>query len=120
MTSTKIYCQCRLDPRLRAIVRQPHSCRYSDARGGLPNRNRSVCVLLSISDDGCHPATDDKYRTGKMPGRGPMNTFTHLRAYPTEMREVVRPNFNTLYSLAWLDLTNEPMIVSAGTGAFPH
>src|SRR5580698_11196693 len=43
---------------------------------------------------------------GKMVGRGPMNTFSHVRAYPTaEFREVVRPNFDTLYSLAWLDLT---------------
>jgi hypothetical protein len=51
---------------------------------------------------------------GKMVGRGPMNTFTHVRAYPTaEMREVVRPNFDTLYSIAWLDLTKEPMVVSA-------
>ncbi len=51
---------------------------------------------------------------GKMVGRGPMNTFTHIRAFPTaEFREVVRPNFDTLYSSAWLDLTKEPMIVSA-------
>src|SRR5215831_2087328 len=43
---------------------------------------------------------------GKMVGRGPMNGFTHIRAYPTaEFREVVRPNFDTLYSAAWLDLT---------------
>jgi hypothetical protein len=36
---------------------------------------------------------------GKMPGRGPMNTFVHIRAFPTaEFREVVRPNFDTLYS----------------------
>ena len=51
---------------------------------------------------------------GKMVGRGPMNTFTHIRAYPTaEFREVVRPNFDTLYSIAWLDLTKEPIVVSA-------
>jgi hypothetical protein len=51
---------------------------------------------------------------GKMVGRGPMNTFAHIRAYPTaEFREVVRSNFDTLYSLAWLDLIKEPMVVSA-------
>ena len=50
---------------------------------------------------------------GKMPGRGPMNTFNHVRAYPTaDFREVVRPNFDTLYSIGWLDLTKEPAIVS--------
>jgi hypothetical protein len=51
---------------------------------------------------------------GKMVGRGPMNTFTHFRAYPpADLKTVVRFNFDTLYSLAWLDLTKEPMIVSA-------
>jgi hypothetical protein len=55
---------------------------------------------------------------GKMAGRGPMNTFSHVRAYPTaEFREVVRPNFDTLYSSAWLDLTKEPMVVSASDTA---
>src|SRR6516164_4073453 len=50
---------------------------------------------------------------GKTVGRGPVNTFTHIRAYPTaEFRDVVRPNFDTLYSIAWLDLTKEPMVVS--------
>ncbi len=51
---------------------------------------------------------------GKMPGRGPMNTFIHLRAFPdAKFREVVRPNFDTLYSAAWLDLTGGPVVVSA-------
>lgn len=50
---------------------------------------------------------------GKMPGFGPMNTFSHLREYPpAEMKTVVRPNFDTLYSISWLDLTQGPMIVS--------
>lgn len=45
--------------------------------------------------------------------RGPTNTFVNLTAFPSAgMRAVVRPNFDTLYSSAWLDLTKEPMIVS--------
>src|SRR5262245_9210698 len=51
---------------------------------------------------------------GKEPLKGPMNTFLNAATYPSaEMKIVVRPNFDTLYSLAWLDLTKEPMIVSA-------
>jgi len=50
---------------------------------------------------------------GKKPGFGPMNEFSHMREYPpADMKVVVRPNFDTLYSIAWLDLTKEPMVVS--------
>ena len=43
----------------------------------------------------------------------PMNSFASIGAYPAaDMKVVVRPNFDTLYSSAWLDLTKEPMIVS--------
>jgi hypothetical protein len=43
----------------------------------------------------------------------PMNTFASLAAFPpADMKAVVRPNFDTLYSSGWLDLTGEPMIVS--------
>ena len=51
---------------------------------------------------------------GRMPGRGPMNEFAHIREFPdADFKVVVRPNFDTLYSSAWLDLTTEPVIVSA-------
>jgi hypothetical protein len=51
---------------------------------------------------------------GKVIGRGPMNTFTNVRTFPpADFRDVVRPNFDTLYSIGWLDLTKEPQVVSA-------
>src|SRR3984893_7475545 len=50
---------------------------------------------------------------GKEPGHGPMNSFANIPEFPSaDMKVVVRPNFDTLYSIAWLDLTKEPMIVS--------
>ncbi len=50
---------------------------------------------------------------GAKPGFGPMNLFSHMRAYPdADFKVVVRPNFDTLYTVAWLDLTNEPVVVS--------
>jgi hypothetical protein len=52
---------------------------------------------------------------GKRPGFGPMNTFSHIREFPpADFKTVVRPNFDTLYSSAWLDLTGGPVVVSAG------
>jgi len=48
------------------------------------------------------------------PGHGPPNQFHHMRAFPdAAFRSVVRPNFDTLYSSAWLDLTAGPVVVHA-------
>ena len=50
---------------------------------------------------------------GKAMGTGPQNVFHHVAEYPSATdRVVVRPNFDTLYSSAWLDLTKEPVVVS--------
>jgi hypothetical protein len=51
---------------------------------------------------------------GKEFGKGPMNMFISVPAYPpADFKGVVRSNFDTLYSIAWLDLTKEPLVVSA-------
>jgi hypothetical protein len=48
--------------------------------------------------------------TGERPGFGPPNQFHHVRQFPpVDFRAVVRPNFDTLYSSAWLDLTRGPV-----------
>jgi hypothetical protein len=53
------------------------------------------------------------HEPGKVPGRGPMNMFNNVPTYPpADDRGVVRPNFDTLYSSAFLDLTKEPVVVS--------
>src|SRR5580700_9370613 len=58
-----------------------------------------------------------KQLTNVAPGKGvfggPMNTFVNVEAFPpADFKGVVRPNFDTLYSSAYLDLTKEPMVVS--------
>jgi hypothetical protein len=50
----------------------------------------------------------------KEPLKAPMNTFASATAYPSaDNKFVVRVNFDTLYSIAYLDLTKEPMVVSS-------
>ena len=45
--------------------------------------------------------------------RGPMGVLVHSRAYPpAQFKTVVRPNFDTLYSSAWLDVSTEPYVIS--------
>jgi hypothetical protein len=50
---------------------------------------------------------------GQRPGFGPMGQFTHVREFPpAEFRAVVRPNFDTLYSIAWIDVRDEPRVIT--------
>src|SRR5258708_7896940 len=51
--------------------------------------------------------------TDKGFGRGPMNVFHNVPAYrPASDKSVVRTNYDTLYSITYLDLLKEPVIVS--------
>ncbi len=46
------------------------------------------------------------------PGIG-ANNLSHMRIFPDHtFRHVVRPNDDTLYSVAWFDLAKEPMVIS--------
>jgi hypothetical protein len=46
-------------------------------------------------------------------GRAPLNQFALFREYPkADAKDVVRFNFDTLYSFAWLDLSKGPVILS--------
>jgi DNA sulfur modification protein DndE len=45
-------------------------------------------------------------------GFGPVNQFNPIRKFVTpEDRSVVAPNLDTLYSIAWLDLSDEPQVI---------
>src|SRR5215831_17689582 len=43
----------------------------------------------------------------------PVNQFTHLAAFPdAEFSDVVRPNADTLYSVMWFDVRDEPLVIT--------
>jgi len=51
---------------------------------------------------------------GKEFGKDPMNMFVSVPQYPpADFNGAVRSNSDTLYSIAWLDLTNEPLVITA-------
>lgn len=42
----------------------------------------------------------------------PVNEFTHVPQFPRpDTRKVIRPNADTLYSMAWIDLSKEPILI---------
>jgi hypothetical protein len=55
-----------------------------------------------------------QFTNGTNDFKGPMNTFVNVPAYPpADFKGVVRSNFDTLYSASWLDMTKEPLVISA-------
>jgi hypothetical protein len=55
-----------------------------------------------------------QFTNGTSNFKGPMNTIVNVREYPpASFRGVVRSNFDTLYSASWLDMTKEPVVITA-------
>ena len=65
-----------------------------------------VTMEMSRRVTALSPPTPDAAPTG-------MNRFRHMRELPSgSLRSVVRPNFDTLYSLAWIDLRQGPVVMT--------
>ena len=46
-------------------------------------------------------------------GKAPINQFGHLPAFPdASFTDVVRPNADTLYSIMWFDVSQEPLLIN--------
>lgn len=55
-----------------------------------------------------------QFTNGTSDFKGPMNTLVNVREYPpASFKGVVRSNFDTLYSVSWLDMTKEPVVITA-------
>jgi hypothetical protein len=69
-------------------------------------------VLMDITKDvsTAVPAATDNRRG---PNKAPINQLAHYRTFPDDtFTDIVSPNVDTLYTMAWLDLSKEPMVVS--------
>ena len=70
--------------------------------------------FYSAPVDGHLPQAIHQRRARQGFGKGPMNTFVNVPEYPpADFKGVVRSNFDTLYSVSWLDMTKEPVVISA-------
>src|SRR5258708_22995094 len=67
---------------------------------------------LLLSDLTLRHQTNFAEPTGKL-AQAPLNQFSHAREFtPADWKVVVRPNVDTLYSPATLDLGPEPIVLS--------
>lgn len=67
---------------------------------------------LLLSDLTLRQQTNFAEPTGRL-AQAPLNQFSHAREFtPADWKVVVRPNVDTLYSPATLDLGPEPIVLS--------
>ncbi len=51
-----------------------------------------------------------------VPGEAPINQFAYIKTLATpDAKTVIRPNADTIYTTAWLDLRAQPMVISLPT-----
>jgi len=68
-------------------------------------------VLMQVTKQAMTNVSQPEVSAGK--GRAPINQFVHLQSFPSpSFKDVIRPNADTLYSSAWLDVSKEPMVLS--------
>jgi hypothetical protein len=101
------------------------------ALGAVAGQSTSACAQgAPVSEQEAHAIAVDAYiyfyplismdvsrkqfTNGTSDFKGPMNTFVNVREYPpASFKGVVRSNFDTLYSASWLDMTKEPLVITA-------
>ena len=84
------------------------SCR-SDRR----HRDQRLHLRLSADSHGTDAPDQHQCRRHSRFGKAPMNQFANLPAFPdATYTDVVRPNVDTLYSLMWFDVSQEPLLIS--------
>lgn len=114
LTAVSVICTLTLPPSVLAAPATPSQTTQSEEQAfkALVSDAYLYAYPLVTMDVTMRQAVNTPDATS-IPRRAPVNQFAHYRAYPdAEAKEVVRFNFDTLYSLAWLDTAKEPVILS--------
>lgn len=68
-------------------------------------------VLMDVTKQSSTAVSAPIEKSGRI--QAPINQFANMASFPNaQFTDVVRPNADTLYSSAWLDLSKEPIILS--------
>lgn len=96
-----------------AVIAQQHNITLSPAEIQVLARDLYFYAYpIVLMDITMRQATNVPDATS-VPMRAPVNQFAHFRTYPNaDAKDVVRFNFDTLYSLAWVDLSHGPVILT--------
>ncbi|MEV6774437.1 DUF1254 domain-containing protein [Nocardia sp. NPDC051030] len=104
----------------RAMLGLAAAAGLSVAACGRSEDNSGTSITTTVSSTDALAIATDAYVFGyplilmhatKASG-GPINTLQHAQVLPTaDLRLLVRANVDTLYTMAWLDVSTEPMVL---------